>query len=207
MPRSVLCISSGPCSEPLKWPTFEFLSKSTDLYLCMSTRMHWDHCALVPSTSCPFTPPLCNKICCTGISSWTKLPLWPGNIKPFPPCLQHHVWAGCLYQTDPPSRSRPYAPTVNKQVALSKQVTVIALHGLFAIKLCHNHMFFKVSSCGLCRFICSCGFYCKFASYCSHFKASLGFIPGTVTTLDFSLVLWYPSGDFLRQSCDHQATL
>lgn len=84
--------------EPLKWPTFEFLSKSTDLYLCMSTRTHRIHCAPVPSTSCPFTPPLCNKICCTGISSWTKLPLWPGNIKPIP-----HVYSTT---SGPPASTR-----------------------------------------------------------------------------------------------------
>lgn len=99
-----------------KWSTFEFLSKSTDLFLCISQQECIAHCALVPSTSCPFTPPLCNKICYSGISSRTKLPLWPGNIKPHPPCLQHQVWADCLYQTNPLPRSRPYAPTVNKQV-------------------------------------------------------------------------------------------
>lgn len=174
----------------------------------MSTRTHRIHCIPVPSTSCPFTPPLCNKICCTGISSWTKLPLWPGNIKPIP-----HVYNT---MSGPPASTRQ-TPLKIQAICTHRKQTSGAFPNkspcckgsaqAFLHKTLPQSHVFKVSSCGLRNFICSCGFYCNFASYRSHFKASLGLIPGTVTTLDFSLVLWYPSGDFLRQSCDHQATL
>lgn len=111
----------------------------------MSTRMHRIHCAPVPSTSCPFTPPLCNKICCTGISSWTKLPLWPGNIKPIPHVYNTTSGSPVSTRQTTPPRSRPYAPTVNKQVAFfqTSHCAIKALHRLFSIKPSHNHMFSK----------------------------------------------------------------